>query len=272
MIASETEGLTRHAVHLSTGVTLNVVERPGIGTPVICQHGIWDNWKYWMELVPDGPGSFSGRPLLMVDLRGHGDSDKPETGYGWDEYTADIVALVNELGYDQVTLAGHSLGSIISLLVAAEMPERVESLLLEDPPLPMRPTSADVFRTLLDLKQRSFETVVDEFMAWRPWITRDDAEASARRLVNTADGVLREAAEGRLAGGSIPNPTVRIDAPVLVIQAGIEDQRAFGKDGPELLSATMPNLTIETVPGTSHNVLREQPLAYRQILAEFFDG
>lgn len=272
MTVSATEGLTRHAVELPTGVTLNVMERPGSGTPVICQHGIWDDWRYFLPLVPHGAGSFSGRPLLMIDHRGHGDSSKPDAGYGWDDYTADIVALVDTLGFERITLAGHSLGSITSLLAAAEMPERVESLLLEDPPLPLRPTNAEVFRTLLELKQQPFETVVDEFMAWRPWLTRESAEGSASRLIQTADGVLREASTGLLAREGVPNPYVTIDVPVLLIRAGIPEQRAFGDDGPALLAATMPNVTIETIPNTGHNVLREKPDEYRAILAGFFDG
>ncbi|MGH9174646.1 MAG: alpha/beta fold hydrolase, partial [Vicinamibacterales bacterium] len=85
-------GLTQLLVPVATGVTLNVVERPGDGTPVICLHGVWDWWRYWRPLVPAGPGSFEGRPLLMLDLRGHGDSSKPETGYTVADYAADVVA------------------------------------------------------------------------------------------------------------------------------------------------------------------------------------
>lgn len=266
------ERITRHAVDLPTGVTLNVMERPGTGTPVICLHGIWDRWDYWLPLTGDGPGTFAGRPLYMVDHRGHGDSSKPESGYGWDAYCGDLVALIETLGHEKVTLAGHSLGAVTSLLAAARMPERLESMLLEDPPVPVRTSSADVFRTLLELKQKSFEMVVEEFMMWRPWLAREDAEGSARRLLGTADGVLREAGAGLLGDTSVSTPDKVIDAPTLVIQAGIADQRAFGDTGPELLQRVLTNLTIETIPDTGHSVLREQPEAYRMILAGFFDG
>lgn len=272
MPATDTDNLIQHALSLSTGVALNVMERPGAGTPVICLHGIWDNWQYFLPLAPPGPGSFEGRPLLMVDHRGHGGSSKPATGYDWSDYAGDVVALVNERGYAQVTLVGHSLGALTSLLAAAEMPEKIESMVLEDPPLPLRPTSGDVFRSLLELKQQSFEAVVEEFMIWRPWLAREQAEGSAQRLLDTADGVLKTASEGRLANGDVPKAGVTIDAPTLVIQAGIVEQRAFGEGGRELLEAVIPNLMIETIPDTSHNVLREQPEPYRQLLAEFFGG
>ncbi|HEX5167414.1 MAG TPA: alpha/beta hydrolase, partial [Thermomicrobiales bacterium] len=105
-------GLVQRFVPVGTGITLNVVERPGAGTPVICLHGVWDWWRYWLPLVPEGSGSFAGRPLLMLDLRGHGDSSKPESGYSWVDYAADIVAFITERGYERVMLAGHSLGSL----------------------------------------------------------------------------------------------------------------------------------------------------------------
>ena len=272
MSLSQTGELTRHALDLPTGVTLNVMERPGTGTPVICLHGIWDRWDYFLPLVAGGPGSFSGRPLFMVDHRGHGDSSKPHSGYGWEHYTGDLVALVDVLGVDRVTLAGHSLGSVTCLLAAAEIPDRVESMLLEDPPIPLRSESAGVFQTLLDLKQRQFDAIVEEFMLWRPWITQEEAEGSARRLISTADGVLREAGEGVLARATIPRPGAVIDAPTLLIQAGIPEQRAFQDSGKEILQPVLPNMTVETIPDTSHNVLREKPDEYRAILAMFFGG
>lgn len=272
MQAIDTDNLIQHALSLPSGVTLNVMERPGQGTPVVCLHGIWDNWQYFLPLVPPGPGPFEGRPLLMVDHRGHGESSKPESGYALSDYAGDVVALVNERGYERVTLVGHSLGALTSLLAAAEMPEKIESMVLEDPPVPLRPASADVFRALLELKQQSFEAVVEEFMIWRPWLAREQAEGSAHRLLNTADGVLTTAGEGRLVIGDVPRPGITIDAPVLVIQAGIVEQRAFGEGGRELLEAVIPNLTVETIPDTSHNVLREQPEPYRKLLAGFFGG
>lgn len=272
MSDSLSDGLTIHAVGLPTGVTLNVVARPGEGTPVICLHGIWDDWRYFLPLVEDGPGSFRGRPLYLVDHRGHGDSSKPESGYGWQDYVGDLLALVDYLQADRVTLAGHSLGAITCLLAAAEIPGQVESMLLEDPPVPMNRENATVFLGLLDLKQRPFDAIVEEFMLWRPWISRVDAEASARRLTATADGVLRESGEGALGQTTIPTPGVVVNAPTLVIQAGIPEQRAFHDPGRDLLATVLPNMQVVTIPDTSHNVLRERPDAYRDVLAGFFDA
>ena len=187
--------------------------------------------------------------------------------YDWDDYAGDIIRLIRDQDLEQVVLVGHSLGALTSLLVAAELPDRIAAMVLEDPPIPLRETSGEVFANLLDLKRKPFETVVDEFRAWRPFLSRADAEGSARRLIQTADAVLFEASNTiNRRNTQIPNPDVTIPAPTLVIQAGYEDQRAFGEDGPGLLGAVLPNLRIETIPGTSHNVFREKPEEYRALV------
>lgn len=265
-------GLDEHDVPLPTGVTLYAVEQAGAGTPVICLHGIWDDWRYWLPLLSPGPGPFAGRPVVMIDLRGHGGSSKPEHGYSWNDYAADVLAFIRDRSYDRVMLAGHSLGALVSLLVAAELPDRIEALLLEDPPLPVRHDRSSAFAGLLEMKQQTLAAIIDDFSIWRPHLSPEQAEASARRLKNTADGVFRDLIEGASAGIEMPKPGVTIEAPTLVIQAGLVEERAFGEGGEALLALVIPDLRIETVEGTTHNVLREQPEPYRAILSEFFNG
>jgi pimeloyl-ACP methyl ester carboxylesterase len=265
-------GLEQRLVPVGTGITLNVVERPGAGTPVICLHGVWDWWRYWLPLVPPGPGSFACRPLLMLDLRGHGDSSKPESGYTLADYAADVVAFITAQGYERVTLAGHSLGSLTALQTAAQLPERIESLVLEDPPLPLRTGPNEAFRGVYEMRSQTFEQIVDDFSVWRPWVTREQAEESATCLLTTADGVFQAMFSGASEGIQIPVPGVVIDAPALVIQAGNAEQRAFRDGGEELLSPVLPQLRIETIPETSHTVLRDAPEQYRALLAAAFDG
>lgn len=268
MRPTDPEGLTQRAVALPTGVTLNVAERPGSGTPVICLHGVWDWWRYWLPLIPEGAGSFAGRPLVMLDLRGHGASSKPETGYTWDHYSRDVVALIQQEGYERVTLVGHSLGALTALLAAAELPERIEALVLEDPPLPMRKGPNENFRGVYEMRQQTLEQIIDDFTVWRPWTTREQAESSATCLKETADGVFQAMFAGASDAIDVPKPGVVIDAPTLVIRAGIEEQRALCDGGEELLRAVLPNLTLVTIPETSHTVLRDRPDAYRRVLAD----
>ncbi len=269
MQAAHVTGLQRHFVPLSTGVTLHFAERPGNGTPVILMHGIWDDWSYWLPLTGDGPGTYDGRPLYLFDLRGHGDSSKPADGYSLADYAGDITGFIVKRGFEKVILHGHSLGTLVGLLVAAGMPERIEAMVLEDPPIPLRESRTDAFTALIEMKQQSLAAVTDDFMAWRPGTSREQAEASARRLRNTADGVLIEITRRDASAQPVPVPSVTINAPTLVIAAGDAEQRAFGDDGPELLASVLPDLRIEEIAGAGHNVLREAPGPYRELLEAF---
>jgi pimeloyl-ACP methyl ester carboxylesterase len=206
----------------------------------------------------------------MLDLRGHGASSKPESGYTWADYASDVVALIRQEDYARVTLVGHSLGALTALLTAAELPERIESLVLEDPPLPMRKGPNEGFRGVYEMRQQTIEQIIDDFTVWRPWTTREQAEASAICLKETADGVFQAMFTGASDPIDVPKPGVVIDAPALVIRAGNEEQRALRDGGDDLLRAVLPNLTIATIPETTHTVLRDNPDAYRQLLAETF--
>jgi pimeloyl-ACP methyl ester carboxylesterase len=270
MLPTDPPGLTQRAVTLPTGVTLNVMERPGSGTPVVCLHGIWDWWRYFRPLVTDD-GTLSGRQLVMLDLRGHGESSKPDdpSEYGWDDYAADVTALIRQEGYARVTLLGHSLGALTALLVAAELPERVETLILEDPPLPLASGPSEMFRGVYEMKQQSFEQIVDDFSVWRPWLTRAQAEEVATCVSQTANAVFEATLLGVSGDLVVPVPGVEIPAPTLVIRAGDPEQRALRDGGPELLAAVLPNLRLETIPGTSHTVLRDDSAAYRALLTDF---
>ena len=261
-------------IELPTGVALNVVERPGAGAPVVCLHGIWDWWRYFRPLVPDGPGGFSGRPLWMLDLRGHGCSSKPDgaDAYRLSEYAGDVAALLRLEGVERATLVGHSLGALTALLVAAELPERVVALVLEDPPLPLLAGPSDMFRGVYEMKRQPFRAIVDDFVVWRPWLTLEQAEEVATCLTQTADGVFEATFADASAGIAVPVSGVTLDMPALVIRAGIDDQRALADAGVEQLRAALPRMRVVTIPGASHTVLRDAPGAYRAALAEFANG
>lgn len=262
---------SHHQLKLPTGVTLHTVEREGNGSPVLLVHGIWDDWRYFEPLVADGQSPFGERPVIRLDLRGHGESSKPDSGYGLGEYAQDIQALIELRGAQKFILAGHSLGALVSLRVASMIPDQVEALLLEDPPLPPRREAASSFIGLLELKQLPLEKIIEEFQLWRPRESPEQIRASAKRLQNTADGVLREAADGGLAESVVPGETL-IEAPALTITSSDPEQRALGEEGIEFLHAILPQLQLKEIPDTSHSVLRDAPERYRALVTNWLES
>jgi len=78
-----------------------------------------------------------GHRVLLLDLLGHGQSDKPvhASEYRMDLYVEQVLALLDELHIDQAALGGLSLGANVSLLAAVAAPDRVRGLVLEMPVL-----------------------------------------------------------------------------------------------------------------------------------------
>jgi pimeloyl-ACP methyl ester carboxylesterase len=78
-----------------------------------------------------------GNRVVLLDLLGHGQSEKPTqpSAHRMDLYARHVLALLDELGLDQVVLGGISLGTNVSLITAAQAPERVRGLVLEMPVL-----------------------------------------------------------------------------------------------------------------------------------------
>ena len=120
---------------ISTGdLNLHVVQWGDSGTPIVCVHGLTGNAFFYQALAD----ALSPRHRVFAyDLRGRGDSDKPESGYGVPTHAADLAKLVNALGLERPAIMGHSLGAFISLYYAAHYPESISKLVLIDGGLPL---------------------------------------------------------------------------------------------------------------------------------------
>lgn len=106
------------------------IGRAGSGPdPVVCLHGITAQHRAFNAAARLlGPS----RGLVSVDLRGRGDSEKPESGYGLEAHAADVVRALDHLGLGDAVLAGHSMGGFVALKAALAYPDRVRALVLLD--------------------------------------------------------------------------------------------------------------------------------------------
>ncbi len=119
---------------IADDVTLHVIQWGEQGSPVICVHGLTAN-AFCFQAIADELAT--DHRVFAYDLRGRGDSDKPEDGYSVPIHAADLLALLDELGLERPILIGHSLGALISLYFAAHHPDRVSKLVLIDAGAPL---------------------------------------------------------------------------------------------------------------------------------------
>jgi pimeloyl-ACP methyl ester esterase len=212
----------------SNGVTLNVNEQ-GAGSPVLLLHGWMADSSVFGPLL-DAIGPDQRLHAIMMDLRGHGGSDKPATGYGVEEQSRDVDAVLDACAVDRVTLLGWSMGGSIALHYAATRPDRVQRIALVDatPSLLQQPgfdagTPAEVFTGLLGALRADFAPVSRQFVMSQ--LPEPDAADAARVLLDCAartDGptaaAVAEAVGFRDLREFVPNVT----APALVLNGALD--------------------------------------------------
>jgi pimeloyl-ACP methyl ester carboxylesterase len=119
----------------TNGIQLQVkIAGPQNGKPVFLLHGFPDFWFCWEAQIEALVAS--GFRVITPDQRGYNHSDKPlgKEAYHQNILAADIVGLVDALGYDKVNLAGHDFGGVVAWSVATLYPERVEKLAIISAP------------------------------------------------------------------------------------------------------------------------------------------
>jgi len=99
--------------------------------PLVLCHGITDNGLCWTRTAQVLQDEYD---IIMMDARGHGLSDKPETGYNPKQHAADLAELIRALDLGAPRLLGHSMGAATVATLAATYPDRAGRIVLEDPP------------------------------------------------------------------------------------------------------------------------------------------
>jgi pimeloyl-ACP methyl ester carboxylesterase len=119
-------------VTLAGGLTLSYAERGDPSGPaVVMLPGPTDSWVSYAPVLDRMPPWIRS---IAVSQRGHGESDKPPTGYRVEDFAADVLPLLDELGVERAVLAGHSGSCLVCRRVAIDRPDRVAGLVLEASP------------------------------------------------------------------------------------------------------------------------------------------
>ncbi|WP_020471874.1 alpha/beta fold hydrolase [Zavarzinella formosa] len=109
----------------------NIARFPSDGPPLILWHGLGRCWRDFSTLLPWLTPRWS---VTAIDHRGHGQSARTPGAYHVPDYVADAVRLLKTFNNGPTVLYGHSLGALVAMGVAAECPELVRGIVLEDPP------------------------------------------------------------------------------------------------------------------------------------------
>ncbi|RBW70730.1 alpha/beta fold hydrolase [Bacillus taeanensis] len=111
------------------GIDLHVVDYGGVGETIICIHGLTANSRCWDAFAHQ---MISDYHVLAFDLRGRGDSQKPNEGYHIYQHAEDVLAILNFYKVKKAIVVGHSLGAAVGACFAANYPNYLSQLILVD--------------------------------------------------------------------------------------------------------------------------------------------
>ncbi|GAH45482.1 unnamed protein product, partial [marine sediment metagenome] len=135
----------QHCFVETNGIRMHYVEQ-GEGFPVLLLHGFPELWYSWRYQIP--ALATVGFHAIAPDLRGYGETDKPEgiESYDIHHLVGDLVGLLDALGLKRAVIVGHDWGGIITWQPALMYPERIERVISLNTPFQrrgsVRPTEA----------------------------------------------------------------------------------------------------------------------------------
>jgi non-heme chloroperoxidase len=256
------------SVALSTGVRLPYVEQGDpAGVPVLMLHGYTDSWRSFELLLPHLP---SGVRAIAVTQRGHGDADRPASGYRPEEFVSDVAAFMDALELPAAVLVGHSGGSYTAQRFAIEHPERTLGIALVGAfrALSDKPELDELWQAVAELRDpvdRDFVREFQESTATQP-VPAEFMEAVIAESRKVPARVWQATLKG-LLDAQAPTETGAITAPTLILW-GDRDALCTRRDQ-EALVAAISGARLVVFQGTGHAVHWEQPERVAAELAAF---
>jgi pimeloyl-ACP methyl ester carboxylesterase len=129
--ATFAQTFTHHTADVN-GVQLHYV-MGGSGDPVVLLHGFPQTWYEWHHVMPALAERYT---VIAPDIRGLGESSKPNSGYDATTVAEDIFQLVDRLGFQRINLVGHDIAGAIVYAYAARHPDSVQRLVVLESTVP----------------------------------------------------------------------------------------------------------------------------------------
>lgn len=246
---------------------IHLVELDLPGKPMLLLHGIGMDWRVWQAVSRRLAPSFH---LYFMDLRGHGESDKPHHGYSLAHYAADVEEVIDALRLRDAVLVGSSLGGMVA--VAAEVPADVVShRVLVDPPLTGGPVhDRDMLEDILRLKHESIDVLADYLHAYNPGAGRFLMKMMSEMWHEAADGVIEDALQDDRYFDL--DPALRGDeSETLILRADPALGGVLSREEAGRALALLPHGTLIDVPGAGHAIHATHPAAFVRLIRDFVE-
>jgi len=271
------------------GIKLHYV-RQGQGEPLLLIHGWPGFWYEWHKNIGPMAEHFD---VIVPDMRGFAYSDKPdlppEQGYTDTAFAEDIKAFIDFYHFDKVRIVSHDFGAVWVQRFARMYPERIEKLMLFDPPYPgigarwfqmphvfntwyqmfhQMPWAEDLVGSSREATRIYIRHFLSAWSANKDLWTDDEIEAYVEAY--SQPGALRggfNCYRAALRGGMQSQGDLTIAAPTTVLWGDSDAILPF--EWSDNLPQFFPNLTLKKIEGVGHFMMREAPDRINAEIIEF---
>jgi pimeloyl-ACP methyl ester carboxylesterase len=254
----------------------------GQGEPVLQIHGAGFGHFNFAPATPILSREFR---CIDYDMRGYGQSDKPEQQYSLEGWADDAVGLLDALSIDRAHIHGTSMGAMIAIALAGSYPDRVQSVVINCAAAKLGYAGQLVFRNWIDLIRLDGcgSRTLAELIAWQALSKRYLETSEGRAGVDTIQQILRDSNEARVMTQAceamidmdLRDWLPKITSPALVV-GGDEDTSMTPWDqgpngaGQQWIADNLPNGGVCVIQGSSHSTIFDGTEAHCRAVAEFF--
>ncbi|WP_165674371.1 alpha/beta fold hydrolase [Metapseudomonas otitidis] len=242
----------------------------GQGTPVLLVHGLGSSALDWEYQLP----ALSARhQVVLMDVRGHGQSDKPRERYSIAGFAADTAALIEHLGLAPVHLVGISMGGMIGFQLGVDRPELLRSLTIVNSAPEVKPRSP---RDYVEVAKRwtlsrllGLDTIAKALgRLLFPLPEQAELRAKVEERWPRNDKRAYLAALDAIIGWGVRERLARITCPTLVVTADRDYTPVAQK---EAYVRELPDARLVVIEQSRHATPLDQPQRFNTTLLDFLN-
>lgn len=256
-------------------------EITGDGEPVIQIHGAGFGHFNFGPVTPLLSGEFR---CIDYDMRGYGQSDKPEQDYDLEVWADDAVGLLDALGVGKAHVHGTSMGGMVATVMAGKYPDRIQSVVINCAAAKLGFSGRLVFKNWIDLIRLEGvgSRVLAELISWQCLSKAYMETPEGQAGVDTIQQILRDSNEPRVmiaaceAMNAMDNRewVRKITAPALVV-GGDEDLMTPWDQGPngagqQWIADNLRNGEACVIKGSNHSTIFDNSEAHARAVGDFF--
>jgi N-formylmaleamate deformylase len=265
----------------SNGLKLHYYRTGGDKPKVVFNHGAMDDGLCWTRIVKVLEKDYD---VIMTDARGHGKSASGNGDYSSQSRATDLAGLIQALQLDRPVVGGHSLGADTSIHLAAQYPNLVRGIFLEDPPIvmpgepvfggeQMANSKEDVGKMMarfmrtfrlyprfigIRLARKAFPTYPDDEL--NPWV--DSKKRMSADFLNAMLSL-------KMGGDEIFGALQKIVSPILLMIGDKEKGSIVSQAGAEKAVQVNPRVKVAHFEGANHDIRRFAFADYVRTLQDF---